>query len=308
MPRTSTKNTKAAPKKTVKKEAVQNVETVEETPKAGVNFFDYLRFGESYTSLILGIIVVIISTALLLSFVHNKNTGAANPSQQSKTVAQGNNYQISTLPTLTPIKASEAPSATVEPTATVVPTKVPTVAPTKVPTVVPTKKVQATVAPTKKVEPTVAPKPTATPAPVVAKGGEYVVKSGDTLWSIAEAQYKSGYNWVDIARANNLSNPGMINAGNKLVLPKVATKTPTVDTQKTVVTNDEHNNRTVAQAPVSDKISGDTYKIVRGDNLWNIAVRAYGDGYKWVDIARANNLTNPGLIHADNVLKIPRGK
>ncbi|PIZ97158.1 MAG: lectin, partial [Candidatus Levybacteria bacterium CG_4_10_14_0_2_um_filter_35_8] len=38
----------------------------------------------------------------------------------------------------------------------------------------------------------------------------------------------------------------------------------------------------------------------------NIAVRAYGDGYRWVDIARANGLENPDLIFSGNVLKIPR--
>jgi len=294
MPRKSTKKTEPV---------------VEEAPKSGVNFFDYLRFGESYTSLILGIIVVIISSALLLSFVHNKNTN----NQQNKNIAQGpqQNYQISTLPTLTPIQKDENPTATIAPTeevkaptATVAPTKAPKVTPTNIPTVAPTK--VPTVMPTKKAEPTVAPKPAVTNNTV--KGGEYVVKSGDTLWNIAEDHYKSGYNWVDIARVNNLSNPGMINAGNKLVLPKVIAKTPTAVAEKSVVTPDEQNNSTIKKAPVSNKITGNTYKIVHGDTLWDIAVRAYGDGYKWVDIARANGYANPSLIHADNVLKIPRGK
>jgi len=50
----------------------------ENSAKKKTNIFDYLRFGESYTSLILGIIVVIIGTALLLSFVHNNNAGKIN--------------------------------------------------------------------------------------------------------------------------------------------------------------------------------------------------------------------------------------
>jgi nucleoid-associated protein YgaU len=293
-----------------RKSTKKTEQNIEEAPKNGVNFFDYLRFGESYTSLILGIIVVVISTALLLSFVHNRNTNNAGNPQQGKNVAQGSaNYQISSLPTLTPIVSEEA-SATVEPTevkkteVTAAPTKAPVVTPSKVPTLAPTH------APT--VMPTKQPEPTVTPKTVTVSGGEYIVKSGDTLWSIAENHYKSGYNWVDIARANKLSNPGAINAGNKLILPKVAVKAATVVAEKGVVTNDEQNNSTIAKPSVSpqvsNKITGDTYKIVRGDTLWDIAVRAYGDGYKWVDIARANGYTNPSLIHADNVLKIPRNK
>ncbi|MFI5265695.1 MAG: LysM peptidoglycan-binding domain-containing protein [Candidatus Levyibacteriota bacterium] len=56
----------------------------------------------------------------------------------------------------------------------------------------------------------------------------------------------------------------------------------------------------------TQKITGKTYTVKAGDDLWNIAVRAYGDGYKWVDIARVNNLSNPNLIFSDNVLVIPR--
>jgi len=48
------------------------------------------------------------------------------------------------------------------------------------------------------------------------------------------------------------------------------------------------------------------YTVVAGDSLWNIAVREYGDGYAWTKIATANNLINPDLIHAGNVLRLPR--
>lgn len=55
-----------------------------------------------------------------------------------------------------------------------------------------------------------------------------------------------------------------------------------------------------------DKITGNSYTIKSGDDLWNIAVRAYGDGYKWVEIAQANKLEDPNLIHSDNKLVLPR--
>lgn len=121
-------------------------------------------------------------------------------------------------------------------------------------------------------------------------GSTYTVKAGDTLWSISEKVYKSGYNWVDIAKANNLTDPGNIFAGNKLKIPNVKAKEITVSETTTKVMT----------------ISGNTYAVQKGDDLWNISVRAYGDGYSWVKIAKANNLTNPDLIFSGNVLKIPR--
>lgn len=119
------------------------------------------------------------------------------------------------------------------------------------------------------------------------------VVKGDTLWAIAEANYGSGYNWVDIKEANNLKSD-IIEVGQELVLPQVAAKQPT-SSAKVVAT--ENNTQT---------ITGSTYTVVRDDSLWKIAVRAYGDGYRWVEIARENKLANPNLIHAGNVLSLPR--
>jgi nucleoid-associated protein YgaU len=119
----------------------------------------------------------------------------------------------------------------------------------------------------------------------------YTVQPGDYLWSIAEKIYGSGYNWVDLASANKIENPSAIYAGTKLVVPNVTPKTLTVQ---------------VKPAQVQNPITGSTYTVVKGDFLWDIAVRAYGDGYKWVEIAKVNNLTNPNLIFSGNVLRLPR--
>ena len=119
----------------------------------------------------------------------------------------------------------------------------------------------------------------------------YMVKAGDDLWSIAENIYGSGYNWVDLASANKLQNPSVLYVGTKLIVPDVKAKILTVQ-----------NN--AVQTP--NPITGGAYTVVKGDYLWNIAVRAYGDGYKWTEIAKANGLTNPNLIFSGNVLILPR--
>ncbi|MCL4338951.1 LysM peptidoglycan-binding domain-containing protein [Patescibacteria group bacterium] len=118
----------------------------------------------------------------------------------------------------------------------------------------------------------------------------HAVAAGETLWSIAQKYYNSGYNWVTIARANNLANPDMIEEGQKLDLPKADTITPPAAGE-------------VSSAGITPATS---YTVVHGDDLWNIAVREYGDGFAWTKIAKANNLVNPNLIHAGNVLKLPR--
>ena len=48
---------------------------------------------------------------------------------------------------------------------------------------------------------------------------EYVVKKGDSLWSIAKRYLGSGFKYKDIAKSNNISNPDDIEVGQKIILP-----------------------------------------------------------------------------------------
>ncbi len=123
---------------------------------------------------------------------------------------------------------------------------------------------------------------------------EYTVVKGDTLWAIAESYFGSGYNWVDIKSTNKLTTD-KIEVGQKLTIPTLASKQPT-STQKIVA------------APTVDtqQIVSENYTVVKGDTLWSIAVRTYGDGYKWVKIAHENHLGHPNVIHTGNVLVLPK--
>lgn len=47
------------------------------------------------------------------------------------------------------------------------------------------------------------------------------------------------------------------------------------------------------------------YTVVRGDTLWAIAKKFYGDGGKYPEIAKANNIPNPNLIFPGQVFSIP---
>lgn len=264
---------------------------VEEESK--LNGFDFLRLGESYTSLILGIIVVVIATVLLLSYVHGKNTNGINSTPQealsehtvhSQTkIAQANNHA--------PLKI--APTIKIKPSPTVVtkklafavkPSNIPTVQSTNVRMVKHTSK---------------------------TKQQDYIIQKGDSLWSIAQKEYNNGYDWVKIAQANNMDNPGTIFSGNKLIIPTIVQQNSTNNIAKAngnMLASAKNNNTDPISTNTSvNAITGTSYTIVKGDNLWTIAVRAYGDGYQWVKIARANNLNNPELINSGNILVIPRG-
>lgn len=48
-----------------------------------------------------------------------------------------------------------------------------------------------------------------------------------------------------------------------------------------------------------------TYTVKSNDGLWTIAQEVYGDGYKWTEIAKANNLESPYTLTEGQELAIP---
>lgn len=127
----------------------------------------------------------------------------------------------------------------------------------------------------------------------------YIVVKGDDLWNIAEKFYRSGYNYVDIMKENNITGNGLIVAGQELKIPKVEAKMITVaEIKETVI---------IPNVAVNLKIEVGNYTTQKGDSYWSIAVRAYGDGYQWPKIYWANKalFANPDVIFADTVITIP---
>ncbi|MBI2032297.1 MAG: LysM peptidoglycan-binding domain-containing protein [Candidatus Levybacteria bacterium] len=129
----------------------------------------------------------------------------------------------------------------------------------------------------------------------------YTVAEGEWLSTIALKEYGNIDLWREIAKANNISNPDLIEVGTKLVLPEIkseqkaeAAPSPTVTpVPSTISTN-------------TMRINSADYTVVEEDNLWDISVRAYGDGYKWSEVAKVNSLINPDVIVPGQKLNLPR--
>ncbi len=118
----------------------------------------------------------------------------------------------------------------------------------------------------------------------VTQNQEYTVVKGDTLGKIAQKFYNDPKKWTLVAEASKLTNPSIIHAGNKLIIPKSETGVS--------------SSTTVSPAPRAS--SGNVeYVVTSGDTLWQIAVDFYGSGFDWYKIRDAN---------LDKIRTLPNGR
>jgi nucleoid-associated protein YgaU len=128
---------------------------------------------------------------------------------------------------------------------------------------------------------------------------KYTVVANDSLWKISEKYYQTGYNWVDIAEANELVNPHYLEIGQELKLPQVTVRQPKEEMA-------ENEAEVLQPVEREQAITEEKYIVQEGDNLWQISIRAYGDGYQWPKIAQVNNLVYPNFLAVGQELNLPR--
>jgi len=146
----------------------------------------------------------------------------------------------------------------------------------------------------------------------IASGFQFTLICGFVGWlakKIAHGRNRSGWvsvltSWLILAIAVwqllGLSSLTVSSESNSNVVLSQST-----DVQPTITPDIQ--KKTATPVVISDETQepGGTYTVEKGDTLWIIAERFYNDGTRWVEIAQANNLTNPDLIHVGNVLIIP---
>lgn len=155
----------------------------------------------------------------------------------------------------------------------------------------------------------------------------YTVKSGDTLWSIAEKLLGNGNRYREIMALNNLTSD-TIYPGQTLKIPQnqdsntILYKVESGDTlwniaKRFLGSGEKYREIMDLNGLTSDtiypgqilKISTDSesipvyYTVKSGDTLWSIAKRFLGSGEKYTEIMKLNNLSSD-TIHPGQTLKI----
>lgn len=64
--------------------------------------------------------------------------------------------------------------------------------------------------------------------------------------------------------------------------------------------------QTAVEEDVAPQSLPGNYTVKEGDTLFAISEKYYGDGYKYIEVAQANNLPNPDQIDKGQVLKMPK--
>lgn len=132
----------------------------------------------------------------------------------------------------------------------------------------------------------------------------HTVASNESLWTISEEYYGTGYNWVDIKEANNLTDADQIHKGDELTIPNVTPRVVQTDTEIAVNETQSISETNPETTIPETQQNTDRHVVERGESLWRIAERYLGDGDKWVEIAKVNNLDHPNVIYAGQELTL----
>lgn len=124
----------------------------------------------------------------------------------------------------------------------------------------------------------------------------YTVLEGESLSSIAKKLYGDIVYWPLISMENRIEDVNTIRAGEVLDLPG---RDVLLDFTKKVKPGQILTG--VSIEALTDK----TYQVKKGDTLWHICERRYGDPRKYVDIAKINKIQNPNYIEVDWQLTLP---
>lgn len=145
---------------------------------------------------------------------------------------------------------------------------------------------------------------TAAPVENVTPATTYVVKPGDSLWSLGK---KFRVDYREIAAANNLNTSATLAQGKRLIIPAktAAPRSTSPATPVAAASNTTAVARTEERVPATPaRANGDevTYVVKPGDTLDAIAKR---HGVSRRELGTANHITNPQRLQPGTELVIP---
>ena len=145
-------------------------------------------------------------------------------------------------------------------------------------------------------------------------GHSYKVKTGDTYWSIAKAEYGDGNLHTMIEKANPKVPANRLAANLTITIPAkpapaAAAATPAAPGAPAAAAGSEGLTGLAAEGTTgTDPATGKKYYIVKkGDNgLWAIAQNTLGDGKLWTKIKAANEGLQETNLHPGQKLWLPQ--
>ncbi len=138
-----------------------------------------------------------------------------------------------------------------------------------------------------------APEPRPTPTRTVV----HIVQKGETLSAISQRYYGTSGRWKEILKANRdvLLDPRLLMPDMKLTIPAVAN-----------AAGQDRRSRTLS-SQTADSADARVHTVRRGETLYKIAEKYYGDGGRWKQLRDANSsvVSDPQDLQAGIKLRVP---
>ena len=129
----------------------------------------------------------------------------------------------------------------------------------------------------------------------VSQGSNYKVKSGDTLFNIAQ---RSGISLQTLCNANNINEKTSLKVGQKLFIP--GSNKPSAPAQ-VASTKDKKQNKQAAKPQQVAQSSSKNYTVQAGDTMWSIARK---HGVDPNNLMKLNKMNKNSTIKPGDKLKI----
>ncbi len=269
-----------------------------------ISSLKFIRLNLGILLISLGIFIVLIwgGVQFINSFSNNTSSETELISPTEGTISENISATSTVVPTSSPEPAipaapaaMNAPTPPTAPAAPQDPTAA-TVAPSSTPAATPTLRIAtATAKPQATARPTTRPTPSATPKPILTQLPTSTPTVRPTPTPTA------------IPTVKPTAVPTPVATPKPTIAP---TATPTMTPQPTqapVATTKgglplDGSNGSAVTAPPQNTGS---YTVQKGDSTWKVAVKFYGNGYRYVEIEKANNLKHNQHLSIGQVLTIP---
>ena len=139
-------------------------------------------------------------------------------------------------------------------------------------------------------------------------GHLYVVKKGDTLWSIASTHFKNPWKWRHIHKLNkkSIKNPHWIYPGQVIDLDRLEQELRWINPGEEIVLEELLPALGLENGPDPAADRSAYFVVKKGDTLWGIAAMHYKDHWKWHKVWKLNkkSIRNPHWIYPGQVFTL----